>query len=128
METGVFRPGVDGDYRVPDSSYFTPDLLSERGVEGPAALVVEVRSPGDESYAKLPFYAELGVAEVLVVHPATRGVELFRLTGGGELVLVQADPERGVELTALGLWCTTVTTGGGPRLRLTSPDGTVADI
>lgn len=75
-ETGLFR--ADDDYRVPDLLVCSAQAASERGAEG-AELVVEIRSPGDETYAKLPFYAAVGVREVLVVHPDTAGVELFRL-------------------------------------------------
>src|SRR5207253_7751168 len=61
VEAGLFRPGVDDDYRVPDQMYSRPELRSERGIEGPAALVVEVLSPSDESYRKLDWYGSLGV-------------------------------------------------------------------
>ena len=127
METGVFRPDTKDDYRVPDSSYFAPELLSERGIEGAAALVIEVRSRDDETYAKLPFYAAVGVGELLVVHPDDRRAELYRFADG-QVVAVQADPDRGFQLTALGVWVTTVATTDGPRLRVTAPDGTVTDI
>ena len=76
-ETGLFRPGVDNDWRVPDQTYARPELRSERGIEGAASLVVEVLSPGDETYAKLDWYAAVGVGEVLVIDPDTRRVELF---------------------------------------------------
>jgi Uma2 family endonuclease len=35
-----------------------------------AALVVEIVSPGDESYKKLDFYAAQAVDEVVIVDPA----------------------------------------------------------
>jgi Uma2 family endonuclease len=76
-ETGLFRPGVDYDYRIPDQVYARPESRSERGIEGGAALVVEILSPNDETYAKLDWYAEVGVGEVLVIDPETRRVELF---------------------------------------------------
>jgi Uma2 family endonuclease len=82
FETGLFRPGVDTDYRVPDQVYAPPDLRSQRGIEGAASLVVEILSPGDESYAKLDWYASVGVGEVLVIDPDTRQVELFVNRGG----------------------------------------------
>ncbi len=43
---------------------------------GTADLVVEVRSPDDESYAKLDFYAAKGVREVLVLHPAEGSADI----------------------------------------------------
>lgn len=82
-ETGVFRPGTSKDYRIPDLVVVHPDHVSERGVEGRAELVVELRSPDDESWEKLPFYAEMGVQEVLIVDATACAV--FRLdpeTGG----------------------------------------------
>lgn len=45
-------------------------------------LVVEILSPGDETYEKLPFYGALGVREVLIVDPDTGRPELLRLGGG----------------------------------------------
>lgn len=78
VETGLYRD--EGDFRVPDQLYCRPDHTSDRGAEG-AELVVEVRSPGDETYDKLDFYAALGVREVLVVHPVDRTVEVFRAVG-----------------------------------------------
>ena len=80
--TGVFRPGVDDDWRVPDQVYAEPDVASARGVEGAASLVVEILSPHDETYAKLDWYASVGVHEVLVIDPETRRVELFANRGG----------------------------------------------
>ena len=49
---GVFA--AENDWRVPDQAYMRPDQITEEGVTG-AELVVEFRSPGDESYEKLPF-------------------------------------------------------------------------
>jgi Uma2 family endonuclease len=75
--TGLFRPGVDDDWRVPDQMYAPPERRSRRGIEGDASLVVEILSPNDETYTKLDWYAEVGVGEVLVIEPETRRVELF---------------------------------------------------
>jgi Uma2 family endonuclease len=35
--------------------------------EGAPTDVVEIRSPGDEAFEKLPFYAQLGVPEVWII-------------------------------------------------------------
>lgn len=88
-ETGLFRTA--DDYRVPDQLYCRPEQQSERGAEG-AELVVEIRSEGDETYEKIGFYAELGVREMLIVHPEGRWVELLRSVGG-RLLPVTADTE-----------------------------------
>jgi Uma2 family endonuclease len=74
------------DWRVPDQVYARPEDAREDGVVS-AELVVEIRSPGDDSYRKLPFYAARGVREVLVVHRARRA-ELYRRDAGGEMVAV----------------------------------------
>lgn len=95
-ETGLFRAGADDDYRVPDLVFAKPAQRAERGIEGGAELVVEIRSPGDESHDKLSWYAELGVAEMLVIDPDTMAVELFTgvdgavspVSAGGDGVLV----------------------------------------
>jgi Uma2 family endonuclease len=39
-----------------------------------AAIVVEILSPTDEAWEKLPFYAERGVEELLFIDPAERSV------------------------------------------------------
>ena len=121
-ETGVFRVGVERDYRVPDQTYARPEQLSRRGIEGGAPLVVEIRSPNDETYAKLDWYAAQGVGEVLVVEPDSRAVELFALRGN-RFVLVQASAE-GIVIDAVGAIALTV---AGPRLRL-SWDGGTAEV
>ena len=66
-ETGIFQPGRDDNYRQPDLAVYTDQHRSRRGVEGRAELVVEIRSPNDESWEKLPFFAEMGIPEVLII-------------------------------------------------------------
>jgi Uma2 family endonuclease len=115
--TGLFRPGVDDDWRCPDSTYVDPEHLSERGIEGAAALVVEILSPNDETYQKLDWYAGVGVGEVLVIDPATRRVELFA-SQDGRMALVEP-----AMIECLGVLAETVE----GKLRLTW-DGGSADI
>ncbi len=118
-ETSVYRPGTDRDWRVPDLLYAPPEQASERGVEGHAALVIEVRSPGDETYKKLPFYAEGGCREVLVIDRDTCAVELFRLEGEDFV-----RREGSVELVSLRAAVSTIE-GLGVRLAW---DGGSADV
>jgi len=120
-ETGLFRTA--DDYRVPDQSYAPPERFSDRGIEGAAALVVEIRSPHDETYEKLDWYAAQGVPEVLVVHPEDRRVELYVLRGA-RLVLVQADAAGEVASEVVAARFATV---AGPRLRVTW-NGGAADL
>jgi Uma2 family endonuclease len=67
------------DFRVPDASLHRPGAS---GTWHPtAALAVEIVSPGDESWEKLPFYAAHAVGELLIVDPAKRSVEWLALNG-----------------------------------------------
>lgn len=77
--TGIFAD-PELDWRVPDQAYAKREQGVDEGLIG-AELVVEVRSPGDESYAKLDFYAALGVTEVLILD-ADRRFHLYRLGNG----------------------------------------------
>ena len=118
METGIFRSS--DDYRVPDQLYCRPDHLSDRGAEG-AELVVEVRSARDETYDKAPWYAQMGVREMLVLHPHDRRVELFRALGG-QLVPVQPGADGGLVSEVLGITLRTI----DGRLEITWPEGSAA--
>ncbi|MBA3748102.1 MAG: Uma2 family endonuclease, partial [Solirubrobacterales bacterium] len=68
------------DFRVPDGGLHRP------GAAGvwlhTAAVVVEILSPGDESWQKLPFYAAHHVDEVLLVDPAEHTVIWLQLQDG----------------------------------------------
>ncbi|MGH8933134.1 MAG: Uma2 family endonuclease [Egibacteraceae bacterium] len=115
FETGLFRAA--DDYRVPDQLYCRLESLSERGAEG-AELVVEIPSPGDESYDKIDWYAARGVRELLMVHPPDRRVELLRAVGD-RLLPVTADTDGAVRSDVLGVRFRTV----GDRLELTWDGG-----
>jgi Uma2 family endonuclease len=74
--------GWPHDYRIPDLLLLTPDRFGidrNEYFEGPPTVVVEIRSPDDESYEKFPFYAKLGVPEVWVVDRDTKAPEVFLL-------------------------------------------------
>ena len=114
--TGIFAD-LETDWRIPDQVYARPDQAIEEGLTG-AMFVVELRSPGDESYAKLPFYAGRGIPEVLVVHEDRR-FELYRLASGAYEPV--GDPATSA---VLGVTFSTV---AGPKLRLTW-DGGSADV
>jgi hypothetical protein len=68
------------DFRVPDGGLHRPGAA---GVWlGTAALVVEIRSPDDETWQKLPFFAAHEVDEVLIVDPSDRSVAWLELREG----------------------------------------------
>ena len=73
------------DYRIPDMTFVSAGrehVIARDGVrgEGPDA-VIEIRSPGDETYDKFPFFARIGVREVIVVDRDTKQLEIYRLVG-----------------------------------------------
>ena len=71
-----FNLGTSDDYRVPDLGVHRG---APTGVWLPtAAVVVEVRSPGDDSLAKFAFYFDRGVEEILLADLAERSVRWFR--------------------------------------------------
>jgi Uma2 family endonuclease len=77
--------GWPEDYRIPDLVLLTPDKFSidhNEYFEGPPAVVVEIRSPGDESFEKLPFYARLGVPEVWIIDRDNKTPRLFVFAEG----------------------------------------------
>jgi Uma2 family endonuclease len=119
METGLFS--ANDNYRIPDQLYCREEHISDRGAEG-ADLVVEVRSPGDETYEKIDFYARLGVQEMLIFHPLERRVEVLRAVGA-RLLPVQSGPDGELASEVLGIRMRTV----DGKLRITW-DGGSADI
>jgi Uma2 family endonuclease len=75
-ETGLYDPKAPGQssFRVPDLVVISPEHIRDRGVEGQAELVIEIRSPGDETFQKIPFYERVGVQELLVVDRDTKAL------------------------------------------------------
>ena len=76
--------GWPHDYRIPDLVLLTPDRLSidrDEYLEGAPAVVVEIRSPGDETWEKLSFYARLGIPEVWIIDRDTRAPQILCLSG-----------------------------------------------
>ena len=90
------------DYRIPDLILLLPGSRAiDRGeyYEGGPEVVIEIRSPRDETYEKLPFYAGLGVPEVWVVDRDTKAVEIHVLEG--EVYRVLAPDEEGWSASAV---------------------------
>jgi Uma2 family endonuclease len=77
---GQFNLGEERDYRVPDGALVRPgpDAVYLRT----AALVLEIVSPGDETWEKLDFYAAHGVDELLIVDPHEMTVSWMGLEAG----------------------------------------------
>jgi Uma2 family endonuclease len=86
------------DFRVPDGALHRSP---PEGVWNPtAALVIEVVSPNDETWEKLPFYAAHAVDEVLIVDPQKRTVDWLELRGGE---YERVERSRLIDLAAEGL-------------------------
>jgi Uma2 family endonuclease len=75
-----FNLGVKDDFRVPDLGVHRDPQLA---VWVPtAAIAVEVLSPDDDTWKKLPFYAQHDVDELLIVDPAEHSVTWLALREG----------------------------------------------
>jgi Uma2 family endonuclease len=76
-----FGLGTSEEYRVPDGGLHRPGTT---GVWHPtAALVIEIVSPGDDTWRKLPFYAAHHVDELLVIDPQEHVVHWLGLAEDG---------------------------------------------
>jgi Uma2 family endonuclease len=103
--TNVFNEASqEQDYRIPDFSFVAKGrehILARDGIRGAGPdAVIEVRSPYDETYEKFPFFARLGVREVIVIDRDTKQFEIYRLAGA-QYVAVQADANQSVRSEVL---------------------------
>jgi Uma2 family endonuclease len=93
------RKGWEFNHRVPDLLVV---LKNSRAVDcgthfyGGPDFLVEIESPGDDTEEKVPFYGEIGVRELLIIHRDKRTLRLLRLERG-ELVLVRPSSFEGKE-------------------------------
>ncbi len=77
--------GWPNNYRIPDVVLLKPERFGidrNEYFEGGPDVVIEIRSPGDESYEKLEFYARLEVTEVWIIDRDTKTPEIYALTAG----------------------------------------------
>ncbi|QDU23079.1 Uma2 family endonuclease [Urbifossiella limnaea] len=119
------------NFRIPDVVLVSKDRLYIDKTEymaGAPLVVVEVRSPRDETYDKFPFYAALGVPEVWVFDRDTRAPELYALAAGPayQPIAPGADgwlvsPAAGVAFRHAGGAKVAARVGDGPAVEL--PDG-----
>jgi len=77
---GTVGIGMQSNHCVPDLALLRPGYKAQWNET--AALVVEIVSPGDETWEKLPFYAAHQVDELLIVDPDKRTVHWLRLAEG----------------------------------------------
>ncbi len=132
-EINVVHPDDEADwinnYRIPDIVLLSRDRLAlenDAYILGAPLICIEVRSPRDESFEKLPFYAKLGVPEVWIIDRDTKKPEVFVLTDGSYVV---ADPNAAgwIESTAIAAELK-ATPSKKLAIRLNRDDATRAEI
>lgn len=119
MQMNVSTPDRwNQDYRIPDVSVMLPDRLPRgEAMFVQPNVVFEVRSPGDETYDKLTFYAAVGVEAVVVIERDTKAVQVFALSGDS-FVLVPPSPHGWMIIGPIGVEARTESTDSGSTLRL----------
>ncbi len=109
------------DFRISDISVVLQgSQVRETFIAGGPDLLLEIYSPGDETYQKIDWYAEQGVRELIIINRNTKGVELYR-HDGESLKPVSAslpDGSGAVESALLPLRFGTVEDATSPRLRI----------
>jgi Uma2 family endonuclease len=90
---GKVRPGInlaasaedwEYDYRVPDVVVFLATTAAKNHGAfwtGAADFIIEITSPRDRTYEKIPFYSRLGVRELLILNRQKWALELYRHNG-----------------------------------------------
>lgn len=103
------RIGSERDYRV-------PDVAIVRGDDEQPCVVVEMLGEHEEARAKLPFYSQLGIAEIWLVDPIARTVEIHRAIDGATVPVTGRSPTLGIDVAT-----------ANDRLRLTAGD-TITEV
>jgi Uma2 family endonuclease len=93
-----FNLGESDDYRGPDHAWVraVPDAM----YVDTAPIVVEIVSPHDETYDKIPHYAAHGVDELVIADPQREVLE-WRVLVDGAYELVERSPLLGVDVDEL---------------------------
>ncbi len=118
------------NYRIPDLVLLSPDRFGidkNEYMAGAPLVVVELKSPGDDTYEKFPFYAGLGVPEVWVFDRTTRVPELYTLGPGPAYQPIPAGPDGWVHSPATGV-AFRPTGAGTVTARIGTDPATVADL
>jgi len=88
---GGCNVGYKDDYRCPDVTVFDAATDPETVYVSSVAVAVEVRSPEEDPEAKLPFYLERGVREVVLVDRGDRSLRWLASTGGAWVDVDRSD-------------------------------------
>jgi Uma2 family endonuclease len=84
---GGVNIGEQGNYAIPDASLHRPGAGGT--YVATAALAIEILSPGDDTWEKVPFYADRSVEELAIVDPPKRRVKWLALGADGEYSQVE---------------------------------------
>jgi len=117
------------NYRCPDVSVFLPGNPAQNRRThwfGGPDFAVEVMSPYDRSRRKLPFYAKVGVRELLLVNRRRWALELYRLHDDALELVGKSVPETSAILTStvLPVSFRLLPDSPRPQIELTRTDGT----
>jgi Uma2 family endonuclease len=117
------------NYREPDVAVILPgNPAKDCGTHwrGGPDLLVEILSPNDPARDKRPFYAEIGVRELLVLDRDPWRLELYRLDAGRLDPVGSSAPDRPDTLTSavLPLAFRLVAGQNRPRVEISETDGT----
>src|SRR5262245_4553611 len=94
------------NYRIPDLVVLPPDRFHiDKGeyMAGAPLVCIEVYSPCDESYQKLPFYAGLGVPEVWIIARDSKEIDLYVLQPDGSYAEHSSGTDSWVRSPATGV-------------------------
>lgn len=79
---GTVAIGTEDNYRVPDLALLRSGYAPQWNLT--AALLVEIVSPHDDTWEKLPFFARHQVDEVMIVVPEEHEIHWLGLDADGE--------------------------------------------
>jgi len=108
----------DQDYRIPDVAVMLPDRMPRgEAMFVQPTVVFEIRSPGDETYEKLHFYAAVGVDALVVVERDSNAAQVFARSGEN-FVLVPPSAESWTLIAPVGVELQAEPEGAGAVLHL----------
>jgi len=115
------------DYRTPDVAVFLNTGKAEdcgTHWRGPADFLIEIVSPHDRTWEKLPFYGRLGVVELLIVDRDPWKLELYRHDAGELKPAGRSTVEGGetLESCSVPLMFQLVAGEERPQIRVTHPE------
>ncbi|MBI3468692.1 MAG: Uma2 family endonuclease [Planctomycetes bacterium] len=116
------------NYRIPDVAVFLEGTRAQnRGTHwlGGPDFGVEIESPKDRSREKFPFYAQVGVQELLLIERDPWALELYRLTGDALTLVGRVIPgdEAALESTVLAVRFRLIPADPRPLIEVTRLDG-----